>query len=385
MSENAGAAGAAGAVGVTIPVEHLLMILPEELVIDPKLNIRGASFAIGDLTDDELRASIVKDGQLQPILGRMNGDGKVSIIAGHRRVEQIAIANMEKAEDVAPIKVAVMVRPMTDDQAWTAAWAENKKRRNMNAIEEANYIAETRARFGLKGSKGSAKVALMMGVSPAWITEREKLLKLDESVQARVRSGELSADAALVLPRVVEGKVGEVIADARVRQDQENASKGKGKGGAISRKNLAAAARETEGALSNETSGSALTDAVVTATPGKKKKKAKKPASLTLSKAEIIDFFDSYRDGVPFLYESVQAFIVYFVDSFVKGEGTIRTMEAKFEAMIAASCKGPKMELKPEPEAPKKPAKVAKPAKVKTPKTPKAAKPAKKKAPKKLS
>jgi hypothetical protein len=83
----------------------------------------------------------------------------------------------------------------------------------------------------------------------------------------------------------------------------------------------------------------------------------------------IAGFFDSYRlgneNGIPFAYESIQDFTVYFVDKFCEGKGTVETLEKKYNAMIQGACKGAKVEM---PKAEEKATKVvtAAPGKTKT-------------------
>lgn len=332
------------------PNEQLIRLLPEEILTNPKFNIRSGAVRQDDLTDEELRTSLKIHGQGQPILLRRVDEG-YEIVAGHRRREQIGIINLTLEDGMEPMLVTGIVKDLSDAQALALAAAENLQRKNMNPMEDAALIQKIREEFKWKGGKNSKKVAEFLGKSPGWVTEREKLLALEEPIQADIQAGKLSAEAALVLPAVRPEMRGEVLAEAQMLQMAEKAKKGQkaivkdGRIEPIKAKHIKAAAR---------------------------KKKALKPGEFkALNKNEILDLFAGYRNSVPHLYKPVQEFIIYLIDSFAAGKGSIRTAESKFDAMIAPVCKGEKCE--PEQDEVKEPKKKpAKAAKVK------AAKPAKK-------
>lgn len=312
-----------------VPNETLVYRLPEELTLNPKFDIRGDS-VVDESGDLELMESIKLHGQQQAVKIRRMEDGE-EVVFGHRRYQAIQRINIEAEPGADPIKVKCILTDMTDEQALQAAWDENAKRKNMSPISEARLIAQFRKEFGWKGAKGTPKVAKFMGKSPAWVSEREKLLALDESMQAKVSNGELSAEAALMLPGVKPESRGQVIAEAQDRQAAEEASKpakrtkGKGKSGdggpiPVKARHVAAAIRNNPEVLDDPSKVRAL--------------KAK----------ELVAFFESFVDGVPYLYETVQDFLRYFVQKYAAGKGTDRTMEAKFKAMIEPACKGVRCE-----------------------------------------
>lgn len=347
MSENAGA-------GSVMPESSLLFLLPEDIELDPVVEIRG--MGDNDLTDEELRQSLRENGQVQAVKVRPNDTGGFKLVAGHRRREQINLINLEAEAGTEPMKVMCIVSEMDDTKALMEACAENLQRKNLNAMQEAKLITKVRDQFNWKGGKNSKKVALFLGKSPAWVTEREKLLKLDEATQDKIAAGVLSGNAALVLPAVEADKVDEVIAEAKELQMAENVKKGTkvkvtdGKVQPLQAKHVKAAAR--------------------------KKKALKEGEFKALTKVEVLDVFAGYRNSIPHLYGPVQEFVIYLIDKFATGKGSIRTMESKFEAMIAPACKGAKCEPEAEEVKPVKKAKAVKPVKVAKPK---AAKPAVKK------
>jgi ParB/RepB/Spo0J family partition protein len=310
------------AAGSIMPNEQLLFELPENLIIDEDLDVRSAESVAGELSDDELKASLKSDGQIQSVKLRRAEDG-LHVVAGRRRVRQIMALNMEAEAGSEAKRVMCIVTDMTEDEAFRQAAMENLHRKNLTAIEDAKLCQKIRARFKWNGGKNSKKVAEFLGKSPAWVTEREKLLALPETVQADILAGKLSADGAQALTKVEPGKVKEVVEKAQKLQITENAKKGQmatvkdGKIVPIKARHVKAAARE---------------------------EKANKPEEKykPLTNGEIVDFFAGYRNSVPHLYPVIQEFVIYFLDKFVTGQGSGRTMTAKTDAVLAPACKGEK-------------------------------------------
>lgn len=315
-----------------VPNEQLIRLLPEEILTNPKFNIRSGVLRDGDMTDEELRTSLKVHGQGQPVLLRRIDEG-YEIVAGHRRREQIGIINLTLEDGMEPMLVTGIAKDLSDAQALALAAAENLQRKNMNPMEDAALIQKIREEFKWKGGKNSKKVAEFLGKSPGWVTEREKLLALEEPIQADIQAGKLSAEAALVLPAVRPEMRGEVLQEAQTLQMAEKAKKGQkaiikdGRIELIKAKHVKAAAR---------------------------KKKALKPGEFkALGRGEIMDFFASYygskeqtgENAIPFAYALVQDCLGYFLEKFITGKGTTETMGKKFEAMIGPACKGSKVEL----------------------------------------
>lgn len=183
----------------------LVLLPPDEILADPV----GRRYAPADDQTAEreqrlvmqLADSILRDGQAQPVLVRpaMNGDGVIGgylLVSGNRR---LAAAKM------AGFNLLAMVMDLDDDQADRIALAENIKRRNLSAIELANKIAEVRSRKGWQGADHTAQVAEYFGVSPAQITQHEKLVALPEDIQGLVHRREMTVDAAYTLLKVPAG------------------------------------------------------------------------------------------------------------------------------------------------------------------------------------
>ncbi|MBU7586050.1 MAG: ParB/RepB/Spo0J family partition protein [Nostoc sp. TH1S01] len=80
----------------------------------------------------ELVESVKQHGILQPLLVRPLGGGKYELVAGERRYR----AGQEAKLEVAP----VVVRELSDDQAFQLALIENLQREDLNPVEETEGI-----------------------------------------------------------------------------------------------------------------------------------------------------------------------------------------------------------------------------------------------------
>ncbi|WDD35958.1 ParB/RepB/Spo0J family partition protein (plasmid) [Nostoc sp. UHCC 0926] len=80
----------------------------------------------------ELVSSVKQHGILQPLLVRPIGGGKYELVAGERRYR----AGLEAELEVAP----VVVRELSDDQAFQLALIENLQREDLNPVEETEGI-----------------------------------------------------------------------------------------------------------------------------------------------------------------------------------------------------------------------------------------------------
>ncbi|MHC5598921.1 MAG: ParB/RepB/Spo0J family partition protein [Nostoc sp.] len=82
----------------------------------------------------QLTESIKQHGILQPLLVRPIGSGKYEVVAGERRYRSGIEAKLEAAP--------VVVRELSDDQAFQLALIENLLREDLNPIEETEGILQ---------------------------------------------------------------------------------------------------------------------------------------------------------------------------------------------------------------------------------------------------
>lgn len=136
-----------------------------------------------------LAESIREQGLLTPILVRKRGD-EFQIIAGERRFRACQFLGLET------IKAGVFDR-LSDKKMMEWALIENIQRVQLSAIEEAKAFEQLLEHHGYTHDE----LAKTLGKSRSGVSNTLRLLRLPESVQDFVRSGELSAGHARNLLR----------------------------------------------------------------------------------------------------------------------------------------------------------------------------------------
>jgi ParB family chromosome partitioning protein len=153
---------------------------------------------------EELAASIRERGLVQPLVVRPSGhDGETyEIVAGERRWRAAQLAHLHE--------IPVVVRALSDQESVEIAIIENVQREDLNAVEEAEGY-----RLLMVGHDYTQEdLARVIGKSRSHLANTLRLLKLPDSVQQMLRSGELSAgharaligrpDAAALAARIVK-------------------------------------------------------------------------------------------------------------------------------------------------------------------------------------
>jgi len=173
---------------------------------------------------DDLAASVRERGVVQPILVRPvpGGVNAYEIIAGERR--------WRAAQKVGLHEVPVLVLEATDREALELAIIENVQRTDLNALEEALGYQQLVDEHGY--SQG--QLGEVIGKSRSHIANTLRLLKLPESVQHYVRSGQLSAGHARTLVTLADPEAAArriVEAGMSVREAEALAETGRRKAG----------------------------------------------------------------------------------------------------------------------------------------------------------
>jgi len=167
------------------PPEGDQIQLPIDQIKPGPLNPRK-SFAPSEL--EELANSIREKGLVQPLVVRPMDDGThYEIVAGERRWRAAQLAGLHR--------VAVIIRPLTDQEALELAIIENVQRTDLNAIEEASGYHELIGRFGYTQDE----LSQIIGKSRSHLSNMLRLLKLPDGVQKLVREGDLSPGHARAL------------------------------------------------------------------------------------------------------------------------------------------------------------------------------------------
>jgi ParB family chromosome partitioning protein len=189
---------------------------------------------------EELTASIVERGVLQPILLRETDEG-YEIIAGERRWRAAQKAQLHR--------IPAVVRDADDAATAEIALIENVQREDLNAIEEAEGYRNLMTGYG----HTQDGVAKLVGKSRSHVANLLRLLELPKEVQHLLLRGDLSmghARAILTAPEPVE-LARQIVKDGlSVRQTEELARRVKpGAGADIARASARNAARPVDADL----------------------------------------------------------------------------------------------------------------------------------------
>jgi ParB family chromosome partitioning protein len=154
-----------------------------------------------------LAASIEADGVVQPLLVKAGEDGRVTVIAGHRRLAAAKVAGISE----------VPVTFYEGERARPASLVENLHREDLDPIDAARGLKAIAEEFNLTTNRD---IAAQVNMSVQWVGERLRLLRLPEGCQARIASGEVPVEAERVLRKVAEvsPRIAECVCGMAVRR-----------------------------------------------------------------------------------------------------------------------------------------------------------------------
>lgn len=136
---------------------------------------------------EELTASVLAHGVLQPVMVRPRGAGRFELIAGERRYRAARQAGL--------VQIPAVVRNMTDEESLTVALIENIQREDLNAMEAARGYRQLLDQFGLT----QVELARQLGKSQSTVAYALSLLRLPSEMQDSISSGHLSMEHGKVL------------------------------------------------------------------------------------------------------------------------------------------------------------------------------------------
>ena len=174
-------------------------------LVDPKRDQPRKHFDEEAL--EQLAASIVENGLLQPILVREYGEGRYQIIAGERRFRACKLAGLTE--------IPAIVLERDDKNAAQIALIENVQRENLNPVEEALAYKALAEEYGMTQEELSQKV----GKSRSAIANAVRLLDLPEDILTMVASRELSAGHARTLLGVKDKDAMILLAQRAVEEE----------------------------------------------------------------------------------------------------------------------------------------------------------------------
>lgn len=128
---------------------------------------------------NELKASILEHGILQPIIARKSIKG-YEIVVGERRYRAAKEAGLEK--------VPVVVRELSEQQMMELAILENLQREDLTPIEEASAYQLLMDRLNLT----QEELANRLGKSRPHIANHLRLLSLPTDIQSLISEGKIS-------------------------------------------------------------------------------------------------------------------------------------------------------------------------------------------------
>jgi ParB family chromosome partitioning protein len=206
--------------------QKVLELDPAEIEVNPEQPRK--LFAIGEL--ESLKASIERDGVLQPILVRRVGD-RYQLVAGERR--------LRAAQDLPLEKIPVVVVDVPDDRLLELALIENIHREDLNPIELAQAYRQLMER------KSWTQEALSdhLSLNRSSVANSLRLLDLPENIQTALVRGQIDMSKAKILlsvsdqqeQRLLFEKIGEERLTVR-ELETERALLEKGEDGQVKRK-----------------------------------------------------------------------------------------------------------------------------------------------------
>lgn len=167
-------------------MEKTILQVPVEDIIPNRFQPR---LSFDDTSLNDLAFSIKQHGIIQPLVLRRKND-KYEIIAGERRFKAAKLAGLAS--------VPAVISNLDDNASAEVAIVENIQRKDLTAIEEAKSFQALLD----KGYMTQDELARKMGLSQSAISNKLRLLTLDESVQDAILSEKISERHARTLLKV---------------------------------------------------------------------------------------------------------------------------------------------------------------------------------------
>lgn len=167
-------------------MEKTILQVPVEDIIPNRFQPR---LSFDDTSLNDLALSIKQHGIIQPLVLRRKND-KYEIIAGERRFKAAKLAGLAS--------VPAVISNLDDNASAEVAIVENIQRKDLTAIEEAKSFQALLD----KGYMTQDELARKMGLSQSAISNKLRLLTLDESVQEAILSEKISERHARTLLKV---------------------------------------------------------------------------------------------------------------------------------------------------------------------------------------
>lgn len=179
MTMNMKKGGLGRGLGALIPESEEIMSsgLTEVPIRSIQPNPHQPRSTFDETTLRELADSIREHGLIQPLIVVRAGEDRYTLIAGERRWRASQIAELDS--------VPVVIKDAAPQQMLELALIENVQRADLNPLEEALAYKQLSEEFGLT----QEQVAQRVGKSRVAIANTLRLLKLPETIKARLADG----------------------------------------------------------------------------------------------------------------------------------------------------------------------------------------------------
>lgn len=174
--------------------KKLIMLKPSEITVtDGQPRKSFDEYELKQLTD-----SIRSSGIIQPISVRKTENGYI-LIAGERRLRAAAAAGLRR--------VPCVVHKADEETAALYSIIENMQRSSLTVFEEAEGINRLINEYGMSQSEAAER----LGIAQSTLSNKLRLLRLDESVKERIISAGLTERHARALLRLPDDKRNEAL------------------------------------------------------------------------------------------------------------------------------------------------------------------------------
>ena len=153
----------------------------------------------------ELAESITEHGIIQPLVVKKVG-AEYMIIAGERRYRAAKVAGLTQ--------VPVIVKDMDEQKIREISLIENLQREDLNAIEEAEAIAELMGTYDMT----QEELAKKLGKGRSSIANSVRLLNLPDEVKEALKQGKLTAGHGRALLAIEDGVVLRALAAKAIEE-----------------------------------------------------------------------------------------------------------------------------------------------------------------------
>ena len=170
----------------TISHKKLLMLKPEELRV-----LKNQPRKVFDEYELSLLAdSISVNGIIQPLSVRRAVDGKYEIIAGERRYRAALIVGLRR--------IPCILHNADRQTAAIYSIVENLQRSDLGLFEEAEALEKLTTVYGMSQSETAAK----LGIAQSTLSNKLRILKLDEKIRERIEKARLTERHARALLKI---------------------------------------------------------------------------------------------------------------------------------------------------------------------------------------